>query len=1153
MSMCDQYGELLLDHLYGLLDETEAANLRGHLESCANCQADLVRAQRQQKLLAQAARVYEQVPPFVVPDFDKAVEPPSALASSAVVSHAPVPHTRSRWFGFTPLALAASIVIAVGVGYVQFQRGMADRQTQLAEAKAEIAAIDAQFAAATAKFEQQGKQLAAGDVAGPLHLQVSGPTNYQTDTTNSIVVQTSDADGKPRSQPVTVQVVDLLTKQPIVERTAVAPGLLAFDVPADVEGDPLLVKVLANSSAGMAQIDQPLTPARPQHATHLALNKAAYQIGELLFFRTLTLDQFHLQPPRFALDVRYALVNEQGQTVKHLDSVTGPGGIGGGEFALTADIPTGSYFLEVQPRNGSQLLPQKRRVEIVRASTPQVEFDRAQYQAGDNAVITLRSRDQRNAAPLQNQKLMVQNSNIAGAPSMTAPQERKTDERGQVVVPVPKSLSANRLPLQIQIPGVPQDEKVQVAIPVVPTQLAIDFFPEGGKLIEGVKTRVYYRVRSPQGDVVHPQGRVIVRSAKETLHQSAPGQGLGVFEFVPHQGESYSTAITAPATEIAAPFEALGIRATGLALRVPETIRNDERIELHLQYKGSPTDVQIAVVCRGRVVHQKALTIREGSQTVSLMPPADATGVLHVILREVSDGQLVQIAERLVFRAPRRHVDLAVSVEGNKVAHLRAGQNGILEVQGKDERNRPTQFWVMAAVVQDKVGISKEPSLPAFFYLGSEARNADDLEEAPSLVHDSAEERKRLDLFLGTHGWRASPTASLPQFALAGKATEAKGTGTLFFRENASREQLRRQQQSQVAQQLTELRTDLEARRLQLMQEKEARAARYNALLAELAEYEELLPRTLHLVLGALVMTALLVGAIFVAVGLVQIVRQRSATPAFVVAFGSLGLCLLLYVSAAPTDNLTSTVKTGDFAAAKLPPVPEVQLTQAAPAREEARQQSLAKAKASTEKEGVTTDRMTADTKAVSEKNRPAMRLSAPPAAGGPKVEEAGRADAALAPSLNSGALSPRAGGMALPSAAVDPALEKRFASAQARQDGQRNSVPAAKMMRALAGPRGARVEPEKKASLENARALSEQTQNFTQNVVQPYNYRRNNAGAAIPDTLLWQPAVFSENGKLQLPLELPAQPASYTVILLANTPDGRLGFYQSRLDIPKK
>ena len=51
MKSCEQYREYILDHLYGLLEPPESADLASHLEACEACRTELARAEKQKRLL----------------------------------------------------------------------------------------------------------------------------------------------------------------------------------------------------------------------------------------------------------------------------------------------------------------------------------------------------------------------------------------------------------------------------------------------------------------------------------------------------------------------------------------------------------------------------------------------------------------------------------------------------------------------------------------------------------------------------------------------------------------------------------------------------------------------------------------------------------------------------------------------------------------------------------------------------------------------------------------------------------------------------------------------------------------------------------------------------------------------------------------------
>ena len=50
--------------------------------------------------------------------------------------------------------------------------------------------------------------------------------------------------------------------------------------------------------------------------------------------------------------------------------------------------------------------------------------------------------------------------------------------------------------------------------------------------------------------------------------------------------------------------------------------------------------------------------------------------------------------------------------------------------------------------------------------------------------------------------------------------------------------------------------------------------------------------------------------------------------------------------------------------------------------------------------------------------------------------------------------------------------------------------------------------------------------------------------------TLLWQPDLTVTDGSAPLTFETGSRPAGYRILLLGHSADGRLGFYQGRIDV---
>ena len=93
-------------------------------------------------------------------------------------------------------------------------------------------------------------------------------------------------------------------------------------------------------------------------------------------------------------------------------------------------------------------------------------------------------------------------------------------------------------------------------IPINLRKIEVAFYPEGGELVEGLENRVYFAASTPLGKPVRFSGRLLAKRAGEgkdysdndravrtveTIHD-----GMGVFSFVPHPGETYRLKITEP-------------------------------------------------------------------------------------------------------------------------------------------------------------------------------------------------------------------------------------------------------------------------------------------------------------------------------------------------------------------------------------------------------------------------------------------------------------------------------------------------------------------------------------------------------------------------------------------------------------------------------
>src|SRR5262249_40460548 len=357
-------------------------------------------------------------------------------------------------------------------------------------------AVDGQIALVQGAFDEEIAKLAPAIQEHFTHLQVVGPASVHSDAPAQFRVATRDVAGQPRAAEIVVRWKGDVTR----EYKFNSPGEQLAELPAGLtsrEGR-ATIEVESTFAGRVAKVTEAVEVKEPTYITHLALNKSSYRIGELLFFRTLTLERYSLKPAPAKIELQYMLRDANRQIKMSLPGLTGEAGISGGEFALTDDLLDGVYTLEVSELNGGgRVLPVARRIDIQRGVSPQIEFDRREYRAGDDVTALFRARAGANGAPMANQPItgsakldgkFLPAPDAAGAPAGRTPAaglvQTLTDERGVAALRfrLPENIEKGNAVLEVQQHDGKRNEKHTSKIPVVPSRLAVDFFPEGGDL-----------------------------------------------------------------------------------------------------------------------------------------------------------------------------------------------------------------------------------------------------------------------------------------------------------------------------------------------------------------------------------------------------------------------------------------------------------------------------------------------------------------------------------------------------------------------------------------------------------------------------------------------------------------------------------------------
>ena len=302
-------------------------------------------------------------------------------------------------------------------------------------------------------------------------------------------------------------------------------------------------------------------------------------------------------------------------------------------------------------------------------------------------------------------------------------------------------------------------------VPVVVNKLDMEFFPEGGDLIQGIKSRIYFQARTPLGkpaDVVasvFENGVEILNQVKTLTDEKEPGinQGLGKFELTPKKDASYEVKITSP-SGIAGSFKLPAIKDAGTVLRVVDNIVKPGqplKVEVNSTIKSR---LMVGVYCRGRLLESIYLDQGKTSADINLSDPIG--GVCRVTVFEErlavpGTRTLIPVAERLFYRTPAE--SLRIKLIPDQASYV-PGQKVKLKIETSDEISKLVSSIIMLGVVDRSVLTMADEktarTMPTHFLLTTEIRKSQDLEYTDVLLGEHPRASEALDLLLGSQGWR---------------------------------------------------------------------------------------------------------------------------------------------------------------------------------------------------------------------------------------------------------------------------------------------------------------------------------------------------------------------------------------------------------------
>ncbi len=488
----------------------------------------------------------------------------------------------------------------------------------------------------------------------------------------------------------------------------------------------------------------------PGERLYLHIDKSLYQPGETVWFTAYLRNDGDLRKSDQSDMVNVEMFDPKGNLVRSLTLVA-KNGVASGDIEFSTDQAGGIYklkaFTEWQ-KNDIEPFVFEKDLQLQKLILPRLlmtlEFPEKGYGPGDEvkAEFTMKN--------LENQPIADHNLSwdvyIKGEKVETGESKTRKDGTTEVELFLPEDLETTDGLLNVQIDYDGIIESVSRAIPITLNKIELEFYPEGGDLVVGHKTRIAFQALNEYGKPTDIEGKIVDKEGVELVSFSSFRKGMGAFYFKPQPGGEYFASITRP-EGISEVYKLPSALKKGYTLNVNRSGENFLQVSVRSDIEE---EVFIAAQVRGVIHHSQSFPVKKGLNKFRIDVSGFPAGVAQLTL---FDNKGIPRAERLAF--VNKDNQLKIKIETDKEVY-QPREKVEVELTVVDENDMPVTGSFSMAVVDEKlVKMANDKSGKILSKLLLEPDISGDIDE-PSFYFDPDEPDAdlALDMLLMTKGWR---------------------------------------------------------------------------------------------------------------------------------------------------------------------------------------------------------------------------------------------------------------------------------------------------------------------------------------------------------------------------------------------------------------
>ena len=275
----------------------------------------------------------------------------------------------------------------------------------------------------------------------------------------------------------------------------------------------------------------------------------------------------------------------------------------------------------------------------------------------------------------------------------------------------------------------------------------IQFFPEGGNLVNGIESKVGFRVVDATGKGVDCNGIVTNQNGDTAAHYSSLKFGIGNFLFRPLKNNNYK-AITTLANGSIISMELPAAYDEGYVLRVEKKAEKKISVKVEASLGFNGRGICIFVHSHRHTIATRSVVLNNNIAEIILDEEELGDGISHIT---VFNSEKKPVCQRIYFKKPIHQLNIEATSGQQKYD---SRKKVTVDIVSKDEAGITLPADVSVSVYHvDSLASLQQDNIQSYLWLSSDLKGN---VESPAyyFTNTNEETTTALDNLMLTHGWR---------------------------------------------------------------------------------------------------------------------------------------------------------------------------------------------------------------------------------------------------------------------------------------------------------------------------------------------------------------------------------------------------------------